>query len=71
MPSADFYALTQHVSMQGAIGVRHEMLSDSCFPNRDSYSLTANEYAWVLVAGLTLPGFSHDDPIACRADLPG
>jgi hypothetical protein len=46
MPSADFclcpaltsgiasagYALTRHVSMLGAIGVRREMLSCSCFP---------------------------------------
>jgi hypothetical protein len=32
MPSADFCALTPHVSMQSAIGVRREMLSGSCFP---------------------------------------
>jgi hypothetical protein len=71
MPSADFYALTQHVSMLSAIGVRREMPSVSCFPCRDSYPLTAIGYAWALFAGLARPGISHDDPIACRADLPG
>ncbi len=40
MPSADFCTLTVHVSMQGAIGVRHEMLPGLCFP-RDSYQPTA------------------------------
>jgi hypothetical protein len=40
MPSADFCALTWHVSIQGAIGNRHEMLSVSCFP-KDSYQATA------------------------------
>ena len=85
MPSADFYlcpaltsgtasagyALTISVSREGAIGVRREMLSSLCFPYRDSYPLTASGCAWVLFAGLALPGFSRNDPIACRADLPG
>jgi hypothetical protein len=32
MPSADFCTLTLQVSLQSAIGIRHEMLSASCFP---------------------------------------
>ena len=71
MPSADFCMLTLPVSIQGAIGVRREMLSGSYFPCRDSYPLTASRYAWALFAGLARPGFSHDAPIAWRADLPG
>jgi hypothetical protein len=33
--------------------------------------LSANGYANALFAGLSNPGFSHDDPVAWRADLPG
>jgi hypothetical protein len=71
MPSADFCTLTVSVSRNGAIGCRREMLSGSCFPQWGSYPLTATGYAWALFAGLAHPGFSHDDPIAWRADLPG
>jgi hypothetical protein len=41
------------------------------FPARDSHPSTANARAGALFAGLAHPGFSHDDPIALRADLPG
>ena len=34
MPSADFCMLTGSVSRVGAIGVHHEMLSDSCSSKR-------------------------------------
>ena len=71
MPSADFCALTVSVSRGGAIGVHHEIAVCFVFPARDSYPSTASGYAEALFAGLAHPGFSHDDPIAWRADLPG
>jgi hypothetical protein len=71
MPSADFCMLTVTVSNDGAIGVHHEITVWFVFPARDSHPSTANARAGALFAGLAHPGFSHDDPIALRADLPG
>jgi hypothetical protein len=71
MPSADFCTLTVTVSSDGAIEIHQEIAVWFVFPDWDSYPLTANEYAGALFAGVTHPGFSHDDPIAWRADLPG
>ena len=56
MPSADFCTLTVSVSRNGAIGVRHEMLSGLWFPYRDSYQATAFD-----TPGPCLPGWPVPD----------